>query len=90
MVAHGGEPMNLPAETHSGFTERPFKRFGRARRCEQRPAIIAAINDVVDCAGKLDSKSTGHVRQQSRRRETTPEPRYPNLRVIAVPGAFDV
>ena len=74
VVAHGREGVDHPIEPLAGFSQRAFERPGCAWGGENIPAIVAAIDDVINRVGKLDTKSTGHAgsRRSSRRNDQPP------------------
>ena len=73
MVRHEAVSMDLPAGLEAGFAEGVQEPLTIVVIAEDEFAMIAAIQDVVNRAGVLDTKFAGHARNSKRQGSNLPK-----------------
>jgi len=64
MIGHQTPGVNLPSRAFARLVESPQEGVARPLGGKNIRAIIASIDDVVECVRKFDSEFAGHARQE--------------------------
>jgi hypothetical protein len=60
VISQQAKSVNGPIKAGAGFSQGALERLGRTDRIEQIATIVAAIDDMINCPGKLNAKSACH------------------------------